>query len=389
MNSQNKRCWAEIDLSALRTNVAKLRSKTGPRAEIMAIVKANAYGHGVLPVAKALDEIAGAFGVANLTEAVQLAEVIDPSRIFILGAALPGERAEIVQRGFVPAVSSFEEAMVYERLARKPLPVNIPIDTGMGRIGIDERVAAKEIQEIAMLPRIEIRTISTHLPVSDEDDAFTSDQIARFEAIVESLRKEGVKAPRIHVLNSAGTIRHSSHAHDLARVGLALYGSSPIPDFQDELEAVMTWKSRVTLVRDLPAGHGVSYGRTFITPGPMRSAVLSVGYADGYQRHLSNQGADVLIGGRRCPVLGRVTMDQIMVDVTTVPYFDIGEEAVLMGRQGSEEILASELARKAGTIAWEIFTGISYRVERIYLHQEESSAQAPAPDPCSRSFSTR
>lgn len=345
----------------------------------MAIVKANAYGHGVLPVSKALLTEVQAFGVANLTEALQLSEVVRPERIFILGTALAEERREIARHGFVPAISSLEEAVAFSQLAPKPLPVNVTIDTGMGRLGVNEEVAVAKIKAIAALPGIEIKTISTHLPVSDEDDAYTNDQIARFEAIVQQLRAAGIQSPRIHVLNSAGAIHFQGHAHDLARIGLALYGSSPIPDFQNELRAVMTLKSRVTTVRALPTGHGVSYGRTYITPAPMRIAILGLGYADGYQRHLSNQGADVLIRGQRCPLLGRVTMDQIMVDVTALPGVEAGEEVVLIGRQGDQEILASELAQKAGTIAWEIFTGISYRVERIYLHPTENSAQAETP----------
>ena len=370
------RCWAEIDLSALRQNAAKIRANLGPQGRIMAIVKANAYGHGVLAVTKALLTEAEAFGVANLAEAVQLSKIVAPERIFILGTPLPDERAEIIRHGFIPVISSFEEAAAFAQLSPKPLPVNITIDTGMGRLGVNEEDAVAIIRAIAALPRIEIKTLSTHLPVSDEDDAFTNDQLARFENIVDQLRKEGIQSPRIHVLNSAGAIHFLGHAHDVARIGLALYGSSPIPAFQGELQAVMTLKTRVTTVRNLPAGHGVSYGRTYITPAPTRTAILSVGYADGYQRHLSNQGADVLIRGQRCPLLGRVTMDQIIVDITKLSGVESGEEVVLMGRQGGGEILASELAQKAGTIAWEIFTGISYRVERIYLHQKENSAQA-------------
>ena len=376
MSSSKMRCWAEIDLSALRQNAARIRAKLGPQGRIMAIVKANAYGHGVLPVTRALLTEAEAFGVANLAEAVQLSDVVAPEKIFILGTPLSDERREIVHYGFIPAVSSFEEAAAFGQLSPNPLPVNITIDTGMGRLGVNEEDAVAKIRKIAALPRIEIKTISTHLPVSDEDDAFTNDQLARFENIVEQLRNLGIRSPRIHVLNSAGAIHFSGHAHDLARIGLALYGSSPIPSFQNELRGVMTLKTRVTTVRTLPAGHGVSYGRTYITPSPTRTAILGLGYADGYQRHLSNQGADVLIRGQRCPLLGRVTMDQIIVDITALPGVEAGEEVVLMGRQGGGEILASELAQKAGTIAWEIFTGISYRVERIYLHQNEDSAQA-------------
>ena len=380
MNLSSKRCWAEIDLSALRHNVTAIHGRLGS-AGIMAIVKANAYGHGALPVVKELAPLVAAFGVANLAEAIQIAEiagVVVPTRIHILGTALPDERAEIARRGFIPVISSPEEAIAFERLAgHDPLEVTVAIDTGMGRIGLDEKDVLTPMREIAMLPRIKIKTVATHLPVADEDEPFTAAQLARFESIIAGLRAAGIRAPFVHVLNSAGAITFPGHAFEMARIGLALYGSSPIDSFQKELRPVMTLKTRITLVREVPAGHGISYGRTFITPQAMRVATLAVGYADGYQRRLSGQGAEVLIRGRRCPVLGRVTMDQIMVDVTALPA-DIapGEEAVLFGQQKGDEVHAGDLAQKAGTIPWEIFTGISSRVERIYLHPAAGSGKA-------------
>ena len=364
-----KRCWAEIDLEALRHNTAVIQRRLG-KAGIMAIVKANAYGHGALPVVNELAPLVAAFGVANLTEAAQIAEIVEPGRVHILGTALPEERGEIARRGFVPVVSSSDEAAEFGRLAGSgPLPVTVAIDTGMGRIGIDEPHALAELRKIAELPRIRIKSIGTHLPVADEDESYTREQLARFGRIVAESRAAGIDAPIIHVLNSAGAIRFpGAGAFDMARIGLALYGSSPVESFQKELRAVMTLKTRVTLVRDLPAGHGISYGRTFITPRTMRVATLGIGYADGYQRRLSGQGAEALIRGVRCPVLGRVTMDQVMVDVSALQGVEPDAEAVLLGRQGGEEIFAADLARKAGTIAWEIFTGVSARVERAYLH---------------------
>ena len=375
MNLLKKRCWAEIDLEALRHNFAAVRGRLGS-AGIMAIVKANAYGHGALPVVKELSPLAAAFGVANLTEGAQLAEIVAPGRIYILGTALPDEREEIAQRGFVPVVSSFDEAAEFAQLpGRNPLPVTVAIDTGMGRLGVHDADAPGVIAKIAALPGIQIKTIATHLPVADGDEAFTKEQLDRFAAIVAKVRAAGNHAPVIHALNSAGAVLFPGSAFDMARIGLALYGSSPVPSFQNELRAVMTLKTRVTIVRDVPAGHGISYGRTFITPRAMRVATLAIGYADGYQRRLSGQGAETLIRGRRCAVLGRVTMDQIMVDVSALPDVRPGEEAVVLGRQENDEIPAADSARKAGTIAWEIFTGISSRVERIWLHPAESPAK--------------
>jgi alanine racemase len=243
----------------------------------------------------------------------------------------------------------------------------LKLDTGMGRIGILENEALAIAREILALPKLAVAGLASHLPVGDEDDAFTREQLTRFHALVAQLRSIGITQPVAHIDNSAGIISYPAQAGDMVRAGLMMYGSAPIAEFQPKLRAVMTWKTRITLLRDMPAGHGISYGRTYITKAPMRIATLAVGYADGYQRHLTNKGAEVLVHGSRCPVLGRVTMDQILVDVTDLPEVREGDEVVLMGRQGDEEILAAELAQKSGTIAWEIFTGVGRRVERVYF----------------------
>jgi len=365
-----RRCWAEIDLAALRHNVRIVREKIGPRSGIMAIVKANAYGHGMVEIANAIRGRVQMFGVANVAEARTLREALGDNApgIFILGTALAHEREEIARSGFVPVISTLDEAAAFNAFSRaEKIPVHLAIDTGMGRIGIWQDDAIEFARELLRFENLAITGIATHLPVSDEDENFTRKQLAHFEKIAGELRGMGIDAPIVHSLNSAGVIRFSDHAQSMVRTGLMLYGSSPVVDFQMELRAVMTLKTRVTLVRDFDAGRSVSYGRTFITPHPMRIATLAIGYADGYQRRLSNTGAKVLIRGRRCALLGRVTMDQIMADVTDIPDVQAGDEAVLIGRQGHEEIFASELAQKAQTIAWEIFTGISSRVQRVYF----------------------
>jgi alanine racemase len=370
IRTENLRCWAEIDLSALRHNAATASRLAGPGAGIMAIVKANGYGHGLAEVVHTLAEMVAMFGVANVHEAQAVRAALGTGQgpgIFILGPALPIERPEIVAGGFVPAVSSLREASAYSALGHgKRVRIHLAIDTGMGRMGIAEEDAGEMIREIVRMPDLEIGGIGTHLPVADEDESFTREQLARFEAVVAAIRGMGVEAPLIHGLNSAGLFRFADRPGTLVRAGLMLYGSSPLPAYQAELRPVLALKTRITIIRDLPAGHGVSYGRTFITPRPMRVATLAIGYADGCDRHLSNRGADVLIHGQRCAMLGRVTMDQIMVDVSHMAEAAIGDEAVLIGSSGGEEILAAEVAAKAGTIAWEIFTGIGPRVERVY-----------------------
>ncbi|MEA3211217.1 MAG: alanine racemase [Chthoniobacter sp.] len=363
-----RRCWAEIDLAALRHNAGVARERVGPAVKLMAVVKANAYGHGVGPVAKALADRADMFGVANVAEARELRTYLPAAEVFILGPALPEELAEIVAGGFVPSVSTVAEARALSQLCQAaPVPIHLVVDTGMGRIGVWEDEAVAVAREILQIPGLTITGIASHLPVADEDEPFTSAQLARFHHLAGELRAVGLAAPIVHIENSAGLLGFPAQAGDMVRAGLMLYGSAPLPEWQPRLRPVLTWKARATLVRPFGSGRGVSYGRTFITPKEMRIATLGVGYADGYQRHLTGRGAEVLIGGRRCPVLGRITMDQILVDVTALPAVTAGEEAVLLGRQGGEEILAAELAQKAGTIAWEIFTGIGRRVERVYL----------------------
>ncbi|MFT5411687.1 MAG: alanine racemase, partial [Verrucomicrobiales bacterium] len=210
--------------------------------------------------------------------------------------------------------------------------------------------------------------VASHYPSADVDEAYTREQLGRFLERVEAAEL----APRwVHIANSAGVLGFPSDATNLVRAGLMLYGSSPLTEHQEKLHPALAWKSRISLVRDLPPGSSVSYGRTFATDRVpfTRVATVSVGYGDGYQRALSGKGAEVLIRGQRCPLLGRVTMDQIMVDVTGLgDVVGAGDEVVLIGEQGAESILAVEVAHKAGTIAWEVFTSISQRVSRVYVH---------------------
>ncbi|MEI6072137.1 MAG: alanine racemase [Verrucomicrobiae bacterium] len=358
--SPSLRSWAEVDPGALRHNLALVRRMVGPRPEILAVVKADAYGHGVGPVVRALAHDAAIFGVANLTEARAVLEAGTGRDIMILSPCLPSERAGAVEGGFIVTVSSAEEARSFAGCG--DARVNFKVDTGMGRVGASRDQAEHELRQMA--GEVRIHSISTHLPSVDEDEEFTRRQLESFSVLTEALREAAPEA-KIHSLNSAGIARFPEHAADIVRAGLILYGSSPLPDIARQCQPALTWKTRVSLVRDLPAGAGVSYGRTFITDRPTRTAVLAAGYADGFPRQVSGRGACVLIRGARCPVLGRVTMDQIVVDVTAAGEIEPGEEAVIIGKQGVESISAEELAAQAGTISWHILTGITGRVARI------------------------
>ena len=360
---ESYRCWAEIDRAALRHNAKIVRDRIGS-AEMLAVVKANAYGHGLLGVAQALAEDAQLFGVANLEEALVVRDSL-PHPVVILGPAIPEERPIIAERGFIPTISSLEEAQEFDRL--RQVSVNFKIDTGMGRMGVVQHEALEVFKRAAALPNITIHSISTHMPVSNEDAEYTRDQIVRFQRIVEQIRTEIPGNYKAHILQSAGTLAFNPPTFEIVRAGIILYGISPLPEFRELLRPVMTWKTRICLVRDVPKGTSISYGRTFIAPRKMRVATLSAGYADGYPWHLSNRGAAVLVHGRRCSLLGRVTMDLIVIDVSGLDDVKVGDDVVLMGRDGSEEISCAELGERAGTITWEIITRIGARVRRVYV----------------------
>jgi len=357
------RTWVEIDRSALRHNLKAVRKLAG-KAGIMAVVKANAYGHGLEEVVRVLDGGVEVFAVASLGEAIQLRKVLKRVPILLLSAALPSEYGEIARRGFIPTLSSVHEARLYARLAPKDASVHFKVDTGMGRLGARPEDALPTLKAI-LKSGLSVHSISTHLSSADSDAGTTRRQLETFAKLLDELQLLAPDAA-IHALNSAGTMLHASEEGDLVRVGLALYGVSPLPAFQRLLRPVLSWKARVTFLHDIPKGHSISYGGTFTAPRAMKVGVLPAGYADGYPRQVSDHGATVLIGGKKCAVLGRVTMDQIMVDVSAVKGIKIGAEAVLVGKQGKEEITATEVAAKADTIPWHLFCGITGRVVYLY-----------------------
>ena len=370
------RCWAEIDLEALRHNAEVCREAVRPGCAIMAIVKAGGYGHGLSAVARALDDRVESFGVATLGEARQLSEALgtgSAKRVLVLSPLLPDEREEAVAAGYAVPVSNLEEVTDYAAAAQRAgviALVHAVVDTGMGRMGAAPAVFPELVQAVRETEGLALDGIASHFPSADEDETFSRSQLAAFQDLVTSLNL--APGTRVHLGNSAGLLRFGEAMEftNEVRPGLALYGISPVPGLApgERLRPAMAWKTRVTLVREIEAGDSISYGRTFIADRPLRTATLAAGYGDGYLRALSGQGTEVLIGGRRCPLLGRVTMDQVVVDVSGVPETEAvaGAEVVLMGTQGEESISAVELAEKAGTIPWEILTGITGRVARVY-----------------------
>ncbi len=357
------RSWLEVSRHALVHNLGVVRCKL-PESAVMAVVKADAYGHGAVPVAWCLEPHVEFFAVASVLEAMQLRNAGIEKPIFLPGALSAAERVTAAAIGLVATVSNLEEAQAYAELQAE---VHLAVDTGMGRVGVRKEDCLALAQELKELRSLQVTGLWTHLPVADEDEQFTRNQLADWKQLVSKVRGILPKIRLVHVLNSAGVLGFNHEEHTMVRVGLMLYGVSPLLEWQKLLKPVATWKARVVLVMNMQPGQTVSYGRTCRLGRASRVATLCVGYADGWPRALSGKGADVLICGRRCPVLGRVTMDQIMVDVTDVPDATPGSEVVLMGRQGAEEISASELAQKAGTIAWEVFTGIQQRVVRVHV----------------------
>ena len=359
------RAWAEINLPALRANLTAARDAAGT-AKLMAVVKAGAYGHGLEEIARTLAAEDIVFlGVANVGEARRIMRAGVTTRIYLLGATWSEERAEIVAHEWTPCISSLDEAADFNRLAiaaGKRLKVHLAVDTGMGRGGFVADDLSNSLTRVAEMRGLEIEGIGSHLPSADEDREFTLAQFARFKEIVAAAGA-ATQFKWIHLSNSAGLLGYEQGCCNLSRPGLMLYGVSPLPGFQDKLRTVMTLKSRVTLVRLLPAGHGISYGREFVTTAPTRVATVGIGYGDGYPRQVSGSHADVWIRNRRFPVIGRVTMDQLMVDVTSADDVSEGDEVEIFGAH----IPVTEIAKKAGTIVWEIFTGITPRVTRCYL----------------------
>lgn len=372
-HSQSLRCWAEIDLAALERNLKLIRSTLPPQMRYVAVVKADAYGHGLHHVAARLMH-AGAdlFAVANMAEAAALRELGPGWPILVLSPLLPDEDAAIAECDVAPTVSSADEVRRFEAIGRaagRRIPVHLKIDTGMGRAGVWHDDAATLQAELAAAPHLRLAGIYTHFASPDDDPEFTAEQRRRFLAALDRCRGLRLEELFIHADNSAGIeTMPGASPFNAVRIGLLQFGVLPRPNSllaQARTEPVFSFRTRVGLVKRLPRGTSISYGRTHFTTRDTTVAILCAGYADGLPRAASNR-AQVLIRGRRCPVLGRVTMDQTVVDVTDTAGVVCGDEVVLVGRQGKEEISLAEFSRAADTIPWETLTSVTKRVPRVY-----------------------
>ena len=363
---------AEIDLGALGANYRAIKS-AGRGAELMAVVKADAYGHGAIEVTRALrGEGCGHFGVARVCEARELRAAGVRERIYLLGGFLAGEAEEIVGLDVTPFV--YDVALIapmqraVEAQARANFLIHLKIDSGATRLGILPGELDQAIAELARAPSLTVEGVCTLLVnAGDPQSPVTGAQLEVFNAAAARLRAAGIDLRVAHVANSAASILRPDAHYSLLRPGLAIYGLPPVPAVRErvELRPVMTFKTRVVQVKRVPAGVGVSYGHTFVTPRPSAIGVLAVGYADGYRRGLQH-GGEVMIRGRRAPVVGAVCMDLTMVDLTDVPGAAVGDEVILWGGAGEAMISVNDIARLAQTISYEMLCTVGKRVPRVY-----------------------
>lgn len=370
------RAWVEIDLGALRHNVQQLNRHLSAQTALMAVVKADAYGHGAVTVAQtALDAGARWLGVATVPEGVELREAGITAPILIMGAVNSAEEVDAIARwNLQPTLVSPKQALVFSEALSKvrasTLPVHLKIDTGMSRLGFPWQQAAEFVQFVQRLPHLHIASVYSHLATADDPDpTILQQQHQRYEAAIAQSASQFAHLPKRHLANSAATLAYPNLHYDMVRVGLALYGLYPAPHLRSTLplRPVMQVKARITHLKEIQPGTGVSYGHTFVAQQPMRIAVVGIGYADGVPRSLSNQ-MSVLVNGNKVSQIGNITMDQLMIDVTDVPNLQEGSVVTLLGQDGDHTLTADHWATLAGTISWEILCSFKHRLPRITTH---------------------
>jgi alanine racemase len=364
---QNRRVWAEIDLDALASNLRHVRSLADGKG-VMAIVKANAYGHGAVPMAWHLAaQGVSALGVGDSEEAMELRRAGISIPILVLGAVIPGELADVVDHDIAVTVHSSERVRRLAREARRAgrtAAVHLKVDTGMGRLGCSPSAAVEIAQLIHSTEFVRLAGLCTHFSSAGDPD-FTALQLRRFEEVSRAIAAAGIPLPPRHAAASAAVLERVAPHLDFVRPGLMLYGLAPASARQEGLTPVLTLKTQVIFLKDFDAGTPIGYDGTHVTKRPTRMATLPVGYNDGYPYRLSNCG-EVLVRGRRAPVAGRVSMDYLMVDVGRIPGVSVGDEVVLVGSSGDERVTVRELAERAGTIPYEILTRLGKRVVRTF-----------------------
>lgn len=372
----HRHTWAEVDLDAIGYNFAQTKKLIEKGTRVLVVVKGNAYGHGIFEVSKTLQQAGADFlGVATLDEALFLRKKKINTPILILGSVLLHELKAAIKNDITITLCHIELAKAIDKLAsklNKKARVHIKIDTGMGRIGVWHEEAFDFVKDVVNFKNIFVEGIYTHFSIAARDKFFTSYQIDSFASVLKKLREWGIEIPHRHAANSIATVNLKKSHLSLVRPGIIIYGMYPKKSFSRKLnlKPALSLRTRIVFLKRTPAGRSISYGRTYITQRPTVIATLPIGYADGYGRILSNK-AKVLVKGQRAPVVGKVTMDQTMIDVGHIEGVKLGDEVVLIGKQGDNEIRCEELARLAGTIPYEIVCSITNRVPRIYKNSAE------------------
>lgn len=363
--------WADIDFSALRHNLDQARRHCSAGQRVLAVVKADAYGHGAVAVSRALQSFGvGDFAVATLEEALELRAAGLHAPLLVLGGCFPGQEPAFLEHNLTPVILDADSALRLDRAAGAGggrLAVHLKVDSGMGRVGFLPEQLNAFLPRLRQLESLEVRGVMSHLACADElDSPVTGQQLERFRAVLDMVREQGLAPREIHLNNSAGLTRRQCRECTLSRPGIMLYGGLPGPAFNQQLDLkpVMHLRSRIAQLRELPAGSGISYGHSYHARRNMRVAVLPIGYADGYNRLLSNCGTG-LLQGRRVPVIGRVCMDWIMLDVSGVPEARVGDCVTLLGSADGQTISGDDWARLLDTIPYEIYCRIGSRVPRI------------------------
>ena len=359
----------EVDLSVIGHNYRQVEKIVGPKVKILAAVKAHAYGHGLIEISRFLEKLGVEFlGVASIDEGIELRENGIGCKILVLGSVLRDNCQDAIENNLTLTVCTRDLLWQLDKLGRemhKAIPVQLKIDTGMGRIGMWHKEAVDFIQEAASFANIKLEGLYTHFPSAETDPEFTREQLKIFNSIVEEL-KPGIKFDYLHSANSMGILGYKDSHFNLVRPGLILYGIYPDEKIRNlfSFKPALTLKSKVVFLKKVPEGRGISYGHTYKTSSSVNIATVAIGYADGYPRALSNC-SEVLIKGKRHKVIGAVCMDKIMVEIKD-DAVELEDEVVLIGKQKDEIIRVEELAQHAGTIAYEIITGLSSRLPRIY-----------------------
>lgn len=380
-----QRAWVEINAEALIHNVKEIKGLLSPKTSLMAVVKADAYGHGAIKVAQiALQAGANSLATATLAEGIELREAGITAPILILGAInTPKEIAVIAHWQLQPTLCNSQQALVFSDTLNQldeSLPVHLKLDTGMSRLGTPWHQAREFVGLVSRLPYLKIASLYSHLATADNPDTTVMQkQHQRFEKVISQLKTHLFKLPPLHLANSAATLINPNLHYNLVRVGLALYGLYPAPHLRSitTLKPVLQVKAKITQVKTIPPGTGVSYGYQFISDHSMSIAVVGIGYADGVPRNLSNN-LEVLIRGKRVRQIGAITMDQLMLDVSSITDIQVGEIVTLIGKDRTEEITADDWANASGTISWEILCGFKYRLPRILMDSEVNCPQVLA-----------